>query len=170
MSGDIMGPVGLGLQMAGQITNGLGTAAAERAKARQEEENARRAMLQGELDAQQVRRDARKATGEMLAGMGSANVALGIGSAADVIAQSNYERELDILNLRGNATDEANARYADAAGHRGAARNAIVSMIFNTASTAVSGAGQMRRDRLMSVQTAKERAAYLGGGTALGAR
>ncbi|QNQ09246.1 hypothetical protein [Sphingomonas alpina] len=126
--------------------------------------NALGSLLEGEQQALQTRRDERMQAGDMIAAMGGAGIELGSGSAGDVIAQSAYQRELEILNIRTRATRQANSFYQQAADKRKAGRNALIGGMFGAVASAVGGASDMRAGRTASAQAGAERSASLGGG------
>lgn len=156
------GPAALGMQVASGIIQSIETNRAAKAQARVDNENARLSILDGEQEAMQTRRDERMQTGAMLAAMGGGGVQLGSGSAADVIAESAYQRELEILNLRTRATQQANNLYRSAADKRTAGRSALVGGMFGAAATALKGVSDIRAQRTASAQGARERDVVLG--------
>jgi hypothetical protein len=159
-------PIALGLQVAGKITEGIEANRAARAQARVDDENARLSILEGEQLAQRTREDERMQAGAMLAAMAGSGVQLGSGSAADVLAESAYQRELEVLNLRTRATHQARNLHQSAEDRRAAGRAAIIQGVFGAGATALQGISDLRERRTASNQRAQERRVVLGGGTA----
>ena len=155
----------MAMQITGQIIGGIEQDKAAHAQARVDDANAQRTLLAGEQQALQTRKDERRASGDMIAGMGGTGLMIGSGSAADVLAQNAYERELEILNIRTQSATNANNLYQAGADKRAAGKAALVQSIYGAASTAIAGAGQMRASRTISGANDAYRAASLGGGT-----
>lgn len=167
---DYAGPAASFLQVIGGLAQESAAQSSANAQARALDENARRTLLQGELDVTQVRRDERAATGEMLAGQGGSGLIMGEGSLADMIAQNAYHRELDVMNVRRKATGDAAALTDQAAQARSAGRQAMIGAAFGAVSGALTGVASYRRDKALGTAAAAERAAQLGGGTNLTAQ
>ena len=144
------------MQASAQIIGGIEANRAAKGQARVDTENARLSILDGEQEALQTRRDERMQTGALIAAMGGDGVQLGSGSAADVIAESAYQRELEILNLRSKATAQANNLYQSATDKRAAGKSALTSAMFGAASTALKGVSDMRAQRTMADQRQSE--------------
>lgn len=159
------GPIALAMSVAGKVMGGIEENNAYRAQARVDEENARIGLLEGEQGALQTRKDERQQAGDMIAAMGGSGIALGSGSAADVIAESAYQRELEILNIRTRATHQANNLSQSAEDKRKAGKAALVRSLFSAASTALSGVSDMKKQSALSNQADWERRQTMGGGT-----
>lgn len=157
--------ISIAMSVAGPILGGIEKNNAAKAGAKIDEENARLGLLSGEQQALQTRRDERMQAGDMIASQAGSGIELGSGSAADVIAQSAYQRELEILNIRTGATRQANNLYQAAADKRAAGKAAIINGIFGAASKAISGASSLRASNSVSAQTDKEYSYSTGGGT-----
>lgn len=158
-------PVALAMAAAGQIMGGIESNRAARVGAAVDTENSRLTILQGEQEAMQTRRDERAQSGEMIAAMGASGIELGSGSSADLLAQSAYQRELEILNLRMRRAGEANNLLQQAADKKAAGRAALIQGVFGAAATALQGASDIRSKRTASKQAEQERRVILGGGT-----
>lgn len=150
-------PIALGLSVAGKLTEGIEANRAARAQANVDEENGRLSVLEGEQQAQRTREDERMQAGAMLAAMGGDGVQLGSGSAADVLAESAYQRELEVLNLRTRAIGQARNLNQSADDRRKAGRAALIGSVFGAAATALEGVRDMRTARSASQQRVFER-------------
>ncbi|WP_225205090.1 hypothetical protein [Novosphingobium huizhouense] len=137
-------------QAGGQLYQGFEQAGQERAAARVDKENARRAVLAGEQDVYNVRRQERRQAGDALTEMAGSGAMAGTGSAADVIAESARQAELDIARRRDQARGEQANYLASAKAHRSAATGAIISGVFNAVSTALGGASNQRNQGRMA--------------------
>lgn len=158
-----MGPAALAMAAVGQVVGGIEANRGARAQARVDEENARLSLLEGEQAALQTRKDERMQAGAMLAAMAGDGVQLGSGSAADVLAESAYQRELEVLNLRTRSTRQANGLLQSADDRRAAGRGALIGGLFGAAATALQGVSDIRAQRTMTAQRARERGVILGG-------
>lgn len=143
-----LAPAALAVQVMGGLIQGTQQEKAAYASAAVDDENARRTILSGEQQALQTSRDARDVAGQMIAAMGGAGVQLGTGSAFDMLAQSAFEREAEIANVRTRAMGEAANLNQQAADKRKAGRQAKLNGIFGAAATALDGASRIRSDRL----------------------
>lgn len=157
-------PVALAMMVAGQVTEGIETNRGARAAARADEENARRSILAGEQDGLQIMREERRMTGDMIAGQAGSGLAMGSGTAVDLIAQNAYQREAEIYGIRARATGEAESLMQQAADKRSAGRAALIGSIFGAAATAIKGASDIKQGKRGTAQTQKERE-RTGGGT-----
>lgn len=157
------GPVALAMAAAGQLVGGIEQNNAAKAGAKVDIENSRLAVLEGEQQSMQTRRDERGLAGEMLAAMGGGGVELGSGSAGDVIAQSAYQRELEILNIRTRSMGEANNLLQAAADKRRAGKAALIAGVFGAGAMALSGVRDMRAARTARTQAERERVILRGG-------
>ncbi len=157
-------PIALALSVAGSLAGGLEANSAERSAGRTDEHNAQLNLLAGEQQSLQTRKDERMQAGDILASLGGAGVQLGTGTTSDLIAQSAYERELEILNIRTRAAREANNLYQSAADHRAAGRSALIQSVFSAASSAIKGVSDIRAARTLGAQRTTENTYMLGGG------
>ncbi|TDN82971.1 hypothetical protein [Stakelama pacifica] len=139
--------IAIAAQAAGTIYSGIEANNGARAAAAVDQENARRTILSGEYDALQTRKDERRLSGDLIASMGAAGVDIGSGSSADIIRQNAVQRELEILNIRSRATNEANNLYQAAADKKKAGRSALIQSMFGAVSGALAGASDMRAQR-----------------------
>lgn len=153
--------ISTGLQMVGSIMGGIDEAKQLRRSARADRENARRTELQGEYDVLQTIRDERAVSGDAIAAMASSGFALGTGSAADLIRQNAVEREMDILNIRYAANQDATNLRTQAADKKRAARGAIISGVLNAASQGAQGASAIKSQGRLDAQVIVERQSRL---------
>lgn len=137
------GPAMAAMQVVGGI---IGRDQAYRGS-RVDEENARLSLLDGEREALDVRKDARQQTGAALTGMAGSGLLLS-GSATDLLAESEYQAELDVLNTRRQAYGQARNYKQQAKDRRQAGDNALIGGIFSAVGTVLGDASQKRRDRL----------------------
>lgn len=156
--------IGLGMSVVGKLAGGVEANRAARANAAIDEQNALLTLLGGEQESLQTRKDERMQAGDMLAAMGGGGLEIGSGSAADVIAESAYQRELEILNIRTKAAGDANNLYQAARDKRAAGKSALIQSVFSAGASAISGISDIRAARVASAQTAKEQGYILGGG------
>lgn len=134
--------------MAGmQVADGIMSRDAAYKGSRVHEENARQSLLAGEVEAQQVRREARQQNGDALAAMGGSGLML-TGSITDMLEQGEYEAELDIIATRRRATGQARNYSQQAKDMRRQGRNAMIGGIFGAASTVLGAAREDRRDKI----------------------
>jgi hypothetical protein len=158
-------PVALAMQAVGGIVGGIEQNRAARSAAKVDDENARLTILEGEQQGLATARDERLQAGSMLAAMAGDGVQLGTGTAGDLLAESAYQRELEILGIRSRASQQASNLQQSAADRRKAGRAALIGGIFGAAATAVQGVSDLRSQRTASAQRNKERGVILGGGT-----
>ena len=153
----------LAMQVGGTLIGASEEAGALRRGRDADYENARRSVLQGEYEAMDVRRDERAAAGDLIAGQAGGGFAMGSGSAADLIAQSAYHRELDILNIRRSATGQAN-ELISAGNEKGkAARGAMIAGLFGAASQALGGISNINSAKRSDSIRANERSSLSSG-------
>lgn len=154
-------PIALAVTAASQLAGGVMARNQAYKQSRVQDENARLTILAGEQDADAIRREERFKAGELIAGFGGSGL-LADGSAGDLLADSAYQAELDVLRTRQKAFGEARNYQAQAKDTRRAGRSALIGGLFSAVSTAVSAAGDMRRQNLLSKQGARERSVVLG--------
>lgn len=152
----------MAVQAAGQLFQGFSANKEARAAARVDEENARLTSLQGEQEAMDTRREERGIAGDMLAAMAGGGTLLD-GSNGDLLAQSAYQREVEIFNIRSKRAAEARNLMSAAKDKRRSGRNALIGAGFSAVSTVLGGVSDIRRDRLLASQGARERGATLTG-------
>lgn len=162
--GSLLPVAAMALQSGGQLFGGFSAAGQERAAARIDTENARLSLLGGEQDVYNIRRAERRQAGDALTEMAGSGVLTGTGSAADVIAASAQQAEMDIAARRTQAMGERRNYLASAAAHRNAAGAAIIGGVFGAVSSVISGANDMRNQGRMKTQGQWERALALNGG------
>lgn len=158
-------PIGaIAAQALGSVVKGIGENKEARAAARTDDENGRLSLLSGEQDVSQIMRDERMMAGDALADMGGSGLAVGVGSAADILAESARQRDRDI-GIRRKQAEGENSNYMQAAkDKRAAGRNALINGVFGAASSALAGANANRNARIAGGQASKERTANAGGG------
>lgn len=154
-------PVALAMAAVGSIVGGVEANRAARAGARADEENSRLTILQGEQEALQTAREERRASGDMLAAMAGSGFEMGQGSFGDLLRESAYQRELEVLNIRTTRTQESNNLLAQASERRKAGKAALIGGMFGAVSTAIQGASQIRSANQQRHQVSKERASQV---------
>lgn len=159
-----VGAAGLALQTIGTLYGGFAANSQGQAQSAALIENGRRTILQGEMDAQEVRRQERMTTGDLLVQQGGSGFQMGSGSLADLISQNAYNRETDIYNIRSKASGDAAALYDQAAMARAKGRDALIGSAFSAVSTALTGATKLRQQGILADQAETERTT-MGGGT-----
>ena len=164
MSGGALPIISMALQAGGQAYGGAVQAGQERQAAAIDAENARLSLLAGEQDVLNLRRAERRAAGDALTEMAASGSPVGTGSAADVIAASAAQAELDIAARRRQAMGEQANYLASAAARRSAAKGAMIGGLFSAVSTAVAGAANIRNQKRLQTQAQWQRAIQLGGG------
>jgi hypothetical protein len=143
----------------GQIVQGVEAKNAAYAQAKVDDENARLSILGGEQDAWSSRLEERRVTGELIAGQGGSGVEMGSGTAADLIAENAYQRELEILGVRTKAVRQANNYIQAGNDRRKAGRSAMTQALFGAVSGALQGASNLRAQRISASTGAAVRAA-----------
>ena len=99
-------PLALAVTAATQVAGGVKARNSAYKASRVDDENARLSILAGEQDAEAIRREERFRAGELIAGFGGSGL-LADGSAGDLLADSAYQGELDVLRARQRAFGEA---------------------------------------------------------------
>ena len=150
-------PIALAMSVIGGVVDGAESNRAARSSARVDEENARRTLLLGEQESMQTRRDERRMSGDLIAALGGAGIQLGTGSAADILADSAYQREVEIYNIRSTRAQEAQNLNQRAVESRKAGRAALVSSIFGGVGKALAGVEDIRASRAATAQRERER-------------
>lgn len=150
-------PVALAMAAAGALVGGIEQNRAARAGARADTENARRTVLLGEQEALQTSIDQRRSAGDMLTQMAGSGFEMGQGSFGDLLRESAYQQELEILNIRTTRAQEADGLLAQAAERRKAGRAALIGGMFGAVSTALQGASQIRSTNQRRHQVQMER-------------
>jgi hypothetical protein len=153
--------IALAMSVAGQVTQGVEANRAARAGARADEENGRRAVLLGEQETLETRRDERRITGDLIAAMAGSGLGMDSASFGDLIADNAYQREREILNLRTRRAQEANNLYGQAKERRKAGRAALIGSLFSAVGTAIGGAQQLKSQAAVRGQIEAERGAAL---------
>lgn len=149
-------PISMGLMVASSIFKGVTEHNALNADAKVDDENARRSVLDGALQGEEIRRQERAVSGEAVAAMGANGVAIGTGSALDLLRQNAVEREYDVLNKRYAAGTQADAYRAQAKQKRKAGTFALFGGLLNAGSAALTQGAS-------SGAAAKVNAAQVGG-------
>ena len=156
-----MAELALASLIGSSIYQGVEANAAGRRQGKALDENARLAILEGEQAAQQTRLDERRRIGAALASFDSSVV------AGELISESAFQREKEILNLRTRAAGEANTLYGQAADARGAGRAALIGGLFGATAGAIQGASANRASHRIAASDEKLRKAQMGGGGSL---
>jgi hypothetical protein len=157
-----MQAIPMALAAAGSLIGGIEENGALNAAARADLENARLTTLQGELDAQDTRREERLAAGAGLAMAAGGGEALGTGTIADLFEQSALNREMDIANLRVQAAGEAKNLTDAAKAKRKAAKFALIKGIIGAGSAVASGVNANKNNAAISAASARDRASQAG--------
>lgn len=145
------------MQMIGGIMEAGDNAGALRRSADVDRENARRTELQGEFQVLQSIRDERAVSGEAIAAMAGSGFALGTGSAADLIRQNAIEREMEIGNIRYQASGEAANLRQSADDKRRAAKSVMIGGVMTAIGAGVTGTTKRAAEGVLDYQRAKER-------------
>ncbi len=153
--------VAAGMQAVGTVMSAIDQSKQLKASARADRENARRSELQGELQVLQTRRDERQASGAAIAALGESGLAIGTGSAADLIRQNAIERETEILNIRYQAGQEAENLRASAINKKRAAKTAIIMGVMNAVSQGAQAASGISGQAKLDAQAETERQSRL---------
>jgi hypothetical protein len=127
----------MAVQVVGSVLGGFMEGDALDRQAGVHDENARLALLSGEEQAALSYRDERQVSGEAMAAIGQSGVAVGTGSAAELIHQNAISREVEIANIRNRARGEARNHKIAAGDSRRAATAARIGGIFGGASAAL---------------------------------
>lgn len=133
----------------GHLAGGVMERNAAYKASRVDEENARLAILAGEQETEAIRREQRFAIGESIARAGGSGLRFS-GSFTDIVEDSAYQAELDVLRNRQKAYGEARNHKARGAERRRAGKAAFVAGVFNAVSTALGAAGDARAGRIAS--------------------
>lgn len=124
----------------GQLQAGFGAHEASRYQARMLSQAARVEQQQAGAREEAQRRMARRVLGSQRAAFGQAGTGTG-GSAADVMAQSARDAELDALTIRYEGDLRARGMMAEAEGQRYAGRQARRAGYFQATGTLLGAAG-----------------------------
>lgn len=150
--------VAIGLQAGSQIYGGIEESRGLKAEARTLEENARLTERDGAFAAVDAYRASRMQMGEDIAALASSGGVTAAGSGGDILAAASIERELEVMNIRYEAGQEARGLRQQAKDRRRAAKGAIIGGVLGAASSALSGAMQLRGQTRASEQNARVRA------------
>lgn len=156
-------PIAIAMQAGSQIYGGIQQSKALKGEARALEENARRTEGDAARSGIEAYRASRMAMGEDMAAAGASGGVYGGSSAADVIAASAIEREMEVMNIHYQANSEAMALRKDAKQRRKAAKGAIIGSILGAAANALSSASGLRQQSQASNQNQQIRSSQAGG-------
>lgn len=157
-----MQAIPMALMAAGSLVGGIEEHGALKAGARADLENARLTTLQGELDAQDTRREERLAAGAGLAMAAAGGEAIGTGTIADLFEQSALNREMDIANLRVQAAGEARNLTNAAKAKRKAAKFALLKGVIGAGAAVAGGINDSKNNKALSAASARDRASQAG--------
>lgn len=101
--------------------------------------NAQVAQVQGDLQTTQVRDDARRQIGQMVANAGASGFDSSSGSAADVIAQSQYQANLAVLTSKYNTQAKVANFNNEANMYGSAAKSSKISGLIGAGSAILKG-------------------------------
>jgi F0F1-type ATP synthase membrane subunit c/vacuolar-type H+-ATPase subunit K len=147
----------IALSAVGSLAGAASEAGALKDSARADERNANLTLLQGELDAQETRREERLAAGAGLAAAAGNGEALGTGTIADLFEQSALYREMDIANLRYSAAGEARNLNISARDKRKAAKFALIKGAIGAGSAIAGGIAQNKSNEKLTAAAARDR-------------
>lgn len=151
----------IGSQAFQQIAGGIGANNQARAEARVLDENARLTELQGEHDVLGALRKSRMEDGAMLAdaaaGGGGGGAGAG-GSMADILYANAVQRQMEALNIRNAAANQAVGLRAKASMARADGRAAIFNGVMRAGAAVISGVETKRATDALAAQAARERA------------
>jgi hypothetical protein len=137
----LLGPIGMGLQLAGAIGQGEAARQAGKFEAKVQDANARQAIADGEAEAGAIRDQVRMARGEQIAAQGASGFEVNQGSALTMLRESLIQGELDIAEARRSARSRAQAYRAAGAVAKAEGRNRFVGSLFGAAAAAGAGMG-----------------------------
>lgn len=143
----VAAPIALAVTAATQVAGGFMARNDAYKQSRVDDENARLSILSGEQDAEAIRREERFRAGELIAGFGGSGL-MADGSAGDLLADSAYQGELDVLRARQKAFGEAKNNLTQGKQRRKGGDNALIGGLFSAVSTAVGGAAKIKAGRL----------------------
>ncbi|HEX5213318.1 MAG TPA: hypothetical protein VFW22_16455 [Pseudolabrys sp.] len=155
----VQGPLSYGLQAGLQIGQGLIENQGYREQAARYEENARQSLLAGALQETQIRHQERAVSGQAIVAQAENGVAIGSGSALDLLAQNAVNREVAVLNTRYSADAQAYGYRTKAADARSAGQRAIIGSVISAGTQVLTG---MRQDARQA-QIAQAQRDYPGG-------
>lgn len=155
--------VAIGLQAGSQLYGGIEESRGLRAEARALDENARLTERDGAMAAVDAYRASRLQMGEDMAALAGSGGITSASSGGDIIAASAIERELQVMNIRYSAGQEAKGLRAQAKDRRRAAKGAIIGGVLGAAASAVQGAMQMRSQARVEGMNAATRAGQRSG-------
>ena len=154
--------------MAGsQISGAIGGYQQGRAAAGVDDENARRAELGGAFQEAAIRARGRAVSGEAIAALAGNGVAVGSGSAQDLLFQNMLAMEEDAQAAHYNAASEAFGLRTSAAQKRAAANGALIGGMMRAGAAALTGMDQAGSADAAMKAAAIEREARFPGGSAL---
>lgn len=147
-----------GLQIAGALVGGLMGRSSKNAEARADDENGRLSLLQGEQEITNTRHDERQVAGEDIAAVAESGMVVGTGTAADLIQQSALEREIEIGNIRAQATGKAQQYYTAGATARAEGNAALIGGILQAGAAGLQFAAGQHTQGKLDAQSARQRA------------
>lgn len=127
------------MMVASQVMGAFSQHSAANSAAGVDAENARRAELEGAYREEAIRRRGRAVSGEAIAALGANGVAVGSGSAQDLLFQNALEAEYDALGTRYSAATEAYGLRRSAASKRAAGKMALIGGLMRAGAQAASG-------------------------------
>jgi len=125
------------------------------------DENARLALLQGEQEIAQTRREERRLSGESIAALAGSGGLVGTGSALDIIRQNAIEREVEVGNIRALRQREAQDYRTAASDRRRAGDAALTRGAFEAVGTIGAAVVDGGTRKKVSNQMRRERASRL---------
>jgi len=135
-------PVSIGLmavKAVGGVFQGITQQNAYNAAAKVDDQNANNALTGGAFDQLDIEHKLRATQGEALAATAANGVAVGTGSALDLLRQNAVNAQMDILSRKYEATMTAKSYSDKAAGERKAAKGALFGGILNAGASILTG-------------------------------
>lgn len=155
--------VAIGLSAGSQLYGASQEAKGLRGEAAALDENARLTESDGAMAAVDAYRQSRLQMGEDLAALAGSGAITSASSGGDIIAAQSIERELQVMNIRYSAGQEAKGLRQQATDRRRAAKGVMIGGILGAAASAVGGAMQMRNQTRIEGQNAVQRAGQRSG-------
>lgn len=147
------GPLSMGLQAGLQIGQGIVQDMGYHEQAQRYDESARQSLLQGALQESEIRRQERAVSGEAIVAEAGNGVAIGSGSALDLLQQNAVNREMAVLNARYGAGVEAYGYRLKAADARSAGTRALIGSVIGAGTSVLTGMQQdARTQKLIDAQ------------------
>ena len=149
------------ITVAAALAGGISDNAAARREARSLDESGRQSILAGEQEISATLHEERQVSGDAIAALSGSGVAVGTGSALDIIQQNAIQREVEVGNIRARARAESRNYRQAASDRRYAGKQALIGSIFQAAGAAASAGIDAGTQGKLDAQSGKERASRL---------